>query len=933
MTLPFEQELRLQPPRRSGRGVRFLILAVVLVLLVVPAIATRLADWLWYRDIGFERVFLTKIAAQWALGLAAGLGGFLVLYGNARVALRGMARRNLHIRDASEWAHAGPKVLIERLASWFVVPVTLLLSVMLAFGSADNWRDLAQFFYRTPFGVSDPVFGRDVAYYVFTIPMVEHVLAFATAVLWVSLLLIALPIYVARGDVGATGGQRGQALRFYVTPKAQLHLAILGALVLVASAIRMLLVEVPSLLLARHPVLFGATYTDLHVRLPMYRVLAVLLVAAAGGLLWYARKGQVVRGALIAIATAFVGGFVFVGIIPSLFQRLVVQPNELAQETTQIQHHITATRLAWGIDKVERRELSSTRPLTMKDVDANQVTIRNVRLWDREPLLQTYGQIQSIRTYYDFAAVDDDRYHIDGEERQVLLAPRELNTAALPTRTFINEHLTYTHGMGVALGPSNQVTPEGLPVLWIKDLPPVSSVPIRITRPQIYFGEISNDFVMAPSRQKEFDYPSGQGDAAVYSSYDGGAGVSLNSFGRRLLFAFTFGSLNIMLSNDLTEKTRILFHRDVLERAQLALPFLTFDPDPYLVITNDGRLEWIIDAYTETSRYPYAQPLSNGTNYLRNSVKVVIDAYTGATRAFLADPQDPMIRTLGKIYPGLLRPLSEMPADIRAHVRYPQTLFAAQSGLYGTFHMTDPETFYHREDQWQIPSVQRGATANAEAFMRHIVMRLPGERTPEYVLMRPFTPRQKDNLAAWMVARNDGENYGKLVVYRFPRQSLVFGPSQIVNRINQDTEVARQISLWDQRGSEVIRGELLVIPIEESLIYVQPLYLRAQGGRIPELKRVVVAHESRVAMEETLEAGLVRLFGGTVASTPMATRTEPTRTEPAISANETSAQLARDAAGAYEKARAAQRNEDWATYGAEMRRLGEILRRLAGKPQ
>jgi uncharacterized membrane protein (UPF0182 family) len=507
----------------------------------------------------------------------------------------------------------------------------------------------------------------------------------------------------------------------------------------------------------------------------------------------------------------------------------------------------------------------------------------------------------------------------------VLLAPRELNTASLPTRTFINEHLTYTHGMGVTLGPSNQVTPEGLPVLWIKDLPPVSSVPIKITRPEIYFGEISNEFVLAPSRQKEFDFPSGQGDAAVYSSYDGGSGVSLNSFGRRLLFAFTFGSINIMLSNDLTEKTRILFHRDVLERAQLALPFLTFDPDPYLVITNDGRLEWIIDAYTVTDRYPYAQPLANGTNYMRNSVKVLIDAYTGSTRAYLAAPEDPMIRTLGRIYPGLLRPMSEMPSDLRAHVRYPPVVFAAQSALYGTFHMTDPETFYHREDQWQIPvAPQRGANA-AEAFVRHIVMRLPGERVPEYVLMRPFTPRQKDNLAAWMVARNDGDNYGKLVVYRFPRQSLVFGPSQIVNRINQDTEVARQISLWDQRGSEVIRGELLVIPIEESLIYVQPLYLRAQGGRIPELKRVVVAHESRVAMEETLEAGLMRLFGGVQAApnTP--------RPEAPIAADETAAQLARDASDAYEKARAAQRNEDWATYGAEMKRLGDILRRLSGR--
>ncbi|HEU4995625.1 MAG TPA: UPF0182 family protein [Gemmatimonadaceae bacterium] len=923
MTLPFDRGV-LPTPARSGRWlVRTVIVVAILVLLIAPAIATRVADWLWYSDVGFERVFLTKIVAQWVLGLAAGVGGFVILYSNARLALRGAPTKNLHIRDANEWAKSGPQVLVERLVSWLALPVTLLLSLILAGGSGGNWRELAQFFYRTPFGVADPVFGRDVAYYVFTIPMVENLLTFFTATLWMSLLVLALPIYVARGDIGAAGGQRGQPLRFFVTPRVQMHVAVLGALLLIVSAIRIVLVDLPSLLIARHPVLFGATYTDLRVRLPMFRLLAVLLVGLAFVLLWYARRGRVVRGAVIAVAGVFATSFLFLGIVPALFQRLFVQANELGRETPQIAHHLEATRRAWALDNVDRRELPAGRQVTLKDVEANQATIRNVRLWDRDPLLQTYRQIQSIRTYYDFASVDDDRYIINGEERQVLLAPRELNTAALPTKTFINEHLTYTHGMGLTLGPSNQVTPEGLPVLWIKDLPPVSTIPVRVTRPQIYFGEVSNDFVLAPSRQKEFDYPSGQGEAAEYSSYDGGGGVPIGSFARRLLFAFRFGSLNILLSDDLTDKTRILFHRDVLERAQLALPFLTFDPDPYLVVTNDGRLEWILDAYTVTDRYPYAQPLANGTNYMRNSVKVVIDAYTGSTRAFLAEPRDPMIRTLERIYPGLLHPMSEMPADIRAHVRYPATLFAAQSGMYGTFHMTDPKTFYGREDQWQVPAVDR--STSQEGFLRHIVMRLPGETRPEYVLMRPFTPRQKDNLAAWMVARNDGDNYGKLVVYRFPRQSLVFGPRQIVNRMNQDTEVSRQITLWDQRGSEVIRGELLVIPIEESLIYVQPLYLRAQGGSIPELKRVIVAHESRVAMEETLEAGLARLFGG-VAPAPVLAGQETPR--PAVAANETAAQLARDAQDAYEKARAAQRADDWATYGAEMRRLGDILRRL-----
>jgi uncharacterized membrane protein (UPF0182 family) len=940
-TLPFDREVRLPLSRRRRRGLRIIVIAVGLFLLLAPPIATRIADWMWYNDVGFERVFLTKIIAQWILGLAAGVGGFLILYTNARIAMRGLPTRNLHIRDASEWAKSGPQTLLERLSTWLVLPATLVLGLILALASAGNWRELAQFVYRTPFGVADPIFGRDVSYYVFTIPMVENVLTFASATLWLSLVVIALPIYLARTDIGVVVGQRGQQWRFYITPRAQMHLAVLGASILVVQALRVFLVDVPSLLLAQRNVLFGATYTDLHVRLPSLRVLAVLLLAAAGALIWYARRGQLARGAIVVVIAVIAGTIGIGDAFPGLYQRLVVQPNELARETPQIRHHLTATRQAWGINGVERRELTTERPLTLRDIDANQVTIRNVRLWDREPLLQTYGQIQSIRTYYDFVSVDDDRYNVNGELRQVLLAPRELNTSALPTRTFINEHLTYTHGMGVTLGPSNQVTPEGLPVLWIKDLPPVSTVPIRVTRPQIYFGELSNDFVLAPSRQREFDYPSGQGDAAVYSTYTAGTGVPIGSFLRRLLFAFRFGSLNIILSSDLTPSTRILFHRDVLERAQLALPFLAFDPDPYLVIANDGHLEWILDAYTTTDRYPYAQPLSNGVNYMRNSVKVVIDAYDGTLRAYRADQRDPITRTLDRMYPGLLHPLDSMPADLRAHVRYPEDLFRLQTALYATYHMADPETFYHREDQWQVPGAPDvGGPAGGErraageAFMRHMVMRLPGERDLEFILMRPFTPRQKDNLAAWMVARNDGEHYGKLAVYRFPRQRLVFGPNQIVNRINQDTEVSRQITLWDQRGSEVLRGELLVLPIEGSLIYVQPLYLRAQGGQIPELKRVIAAHEGRVSMAETLDAALAGLVGGgerpaasPLAASDSAAAATSTAAATAGTASATPA-LVQRALEHYNRARAAQRSDDWATYGEEMRKLGEVLRQL-----
>jgi uncharacterized protein len=910
---------------RARIGPLIAVAAVVVLLVILPTAATRYTDWLWFRELGFERVFLLKVAAQWVLGLTAGIGGFLVLAGNARVALRALDDEPVTVVERSR---AGPRAqasLRAQLAAGLSLPVSAVLALLIALLAAADWRTVVQFVNRAPFAVADPVFGRDIAYYVFTVPLLATALGFATLVLTLAGVAIVVPIYLARGEIGL------RAWRLRVEPLAAVHLGVLTAVLLVVTALRILLVSVPDVLQASHGPLQGASYTDLRITVPLLRVTALLALASAGIVLWHASRHRFGRGTATSLA-AYIGlAMLLLGVVPALHQRLVVQPNELAREAPQIAHHIAATRRAWGIDSVERRELGVEQRLTGEDIVANQATIANVRLWDREPLLQTFGQIQSIRTYYDFAAVDDDRYRIGGELRQVMLSAREMNTAALPTRTFINEHLTYTHGMGLTLGPSNQVTPEGLPVLWVKDLPPAASVPLRVTRPQIYFGERANDFVLAPTRQREFDFPAGEGDAAVYSRYEGRTGVLAGSFGRRLLFALRFRSLNVLLSRDLLPETRVLFHRNVRERAELALPFVRFDHDPYLVVTDSGHLVWVLDAYTTTDRYPYAQRLDDGTSYMRNSIKVTIDAYDGALRAYLSDPGDPMVRMLARIYPGLLRPLAEMPADLRAHLRYPEDLFRVQTALYGTFHMNDPETFYHREDQWQVPA-SRGD--GGEGFMRHIVMRLPGEREPEFILMRPFTPRQKDNLAAWMVARNDGPHYGKLVAYRFPRQSLVFGPTQIVNRINQDTEVARQVSLWDQRGSEVIRGELLVIPIEGSLIYVQPLYLRAQGGRIPELKRVIVAHESRVAMEETLEAGLRRLFGERVASdTRIAPPTalpadaaapapEATVVSPALEA------LLRQAREHYDRARAAQRADDWATYGVEMRRLGEVLQRL-----
>jgi len=943
------------PPRgpRSARSFRsprlfaILTLAFILLFVLTPALTSRLADWLWFREIGFERVFLTKIATQWIIGPIGGLVAFAVLYGNARFALRGLvdgeARVLGPITDLSDIAAAAGAHAV-RAVRMLALPWAALLSFFVALTVAAQWRTVLQAVYRTPFGQVDPIFGRDIGYYVFVLPAIELAVGFALSLVLLSLILIALPIHFARAEIARSGEH------LVIPSHAQVHFAGLAGLLLLVVAVRTHFVSLPGVLFGEHLPLSGADYVDLHLRIPTLHVLSVAAIVGAALIAWSGVRGRLVYVALRVVA-AYAILVVLAIVVPSLFQRLVVQANELSREKPQIAHHIEATRNAWGIAGVQQKELGAATELTPAAIAANRTTVDNVRLWDREPLLQTFGQIQSIRTYYDFVSVDDDRYQIGGQLRQVMLSARELDTDALPTKGFINEHLTYTHGMGLTLGPSNEVTPEGLPVLFVKDLPPVSSIDLRITRPQIYYGEQSNDFVLAPSAQQEFDYPAGEGDAAVYSRYDGRGGVPVSSFAHRLLFALNFGSFNILLSRDLTDRTRILYNRSIRERAERALPFLTFDRDPYMVIAKDGRLKWLADGYTTTDRYPYSQPLPNGIDYMRNAVKVVIDAYDGDVAAYVSAPDDPIIRTLSRIYPGLLRPLATMPSDLRAHLRYPEDLFRVQTALYATYHMSNPETFYHREDQWQVPGApavsQQSATERAsqqgrvagEAFLRHMVMRLPDERTAEFILMRPFTPRQKDNLAAWMVARNDGTHYGQLEVYRFPRQSLVFGPNQIANRINQDTEVSRQISLWDQRGSEVLRGELLVLPIERSLLYVQPLYLRAEGGRIPELKRVVVAQEGRVAMAETLDAALRALFGESVGGAP----TQPLAGEapapasaavpgpPGAATGATIADLAREANAHYERARAAQRSDDWTTYGAEMKQLGDVLRQLEAR--
>ena len=897
-----------------GKLVLRIVLVVFLALWLFPVAVSMITDFWFFREIGYQVVFTRELTTRIALFLIVGTPTAGLLYLNLRMAQRGLAPVHFTMRaqDGSA-ALVNVTAIVRRLT----LPLSIVIALIVGLAAGASWDMYQQFTHPTPFGVTDPVWGRDVGYYVFTLPGIDAVVGLLRG-LAITLVVMLVPIYVLRGDIIPSPPR---TLR--IEPSAARHLAILLSAVFLLTAVRLWFVDIPDLLYSTTGPLVGASYTDLHATLPMLQFSAVVAVLAAVGVFVGSTRGQLGRYTLGAVGGYLLVAVIGRGLFPTVMQKLIVAPTELTRETPYLRNHIAATRAAWGLDSVEIKDLGEAGQLTAADLRANAPTIDNIRLWDRDPLLQTFGQLQEIRTYYDFQSVDDDRYWIDGKYRQVLLSPRELNSRALPTQTFINNHLTFTHGMGATVAPVNQVTSEGLPVLFIKDLPPAATTSLKITRPQIYYGEGAYDYAFVKTRQREFDHPAGEEN--VYASYTGSGGVPVANIVRRLLLAVKFGSSNVFFSGDITDDSRVLYYRNIAERAGRALPFLRFDHDPYLVIAADGTQKWLMDAYTSTDLYPYAKGLADGTTYMRNSVKLVIDAYDGSLKAYVSDSHDPLIRTWSRIFPGIFAPIDSMPAALRAHIRVPDELYRAQTALYATYHMDSPVDFYSREDQWQIPAVdeQRGSVP----FMRHIIMRLPDEKVAEYIYMVPFTLKGKDNLASWMIARNDGAEYGKLRVYRLSRQSLVYGPTQIESRINQDTEISRQISLWDQRGSKVVRGDLLVIPIEQSLLYVQPLYLQADKGRIPELKRVVVAYGNQVVMDETLDGALATMFGGAKGQ-----RVAPT--EPSTSgAVAPTAQLSGDVAEArrhYQAALDAQRNGDWAKYGDEIKSLGQVLERIGG---
>ncbi|MEM8544940.1 MAG: UPF0182 family protein [Cyanobacteria bacterium P01_H01_bin.119] len=804
-----------------------------------------------------------------------------------------------------------------------VLSAIAAIALSLCFGLviSDQWPRVLPLLRPTAFGQSDPLFQNDIGLYIFALPVAELLEFWLSGLLFFSLVTVTLT-YLLSGKSLSQG-------RFYGFSQAQQrHLyGLAGALLLVTSLSH--LIARYELLFSQQSIIYGAAYTDVNLDLPAHTGLSLIALVLGLALLWRTvfwavgarslwdwvmevmrrqydhfppvpQRPPTLRLLVWGLSLYLLLAMLGILVAPRIAQRLVVQPNELAREAPFIERSIAFTRAAFNLNSVEDETFIPEGNLTAEALDNNARTIRNIRLWDTRPLLQSNRQLQQIRSYYEFADANVDRYYLltDGdpssdpqwELQQVLISARELNYEQVPeqAKTWVNEHLIYTHGYGFTMSPVNTTAPGGLPNYFIRDIAHnTSSEAVRksipVGQPRIYFGELTNTYIMTNTRASELDYPSGNDN--VYTTYDGSAGIGVGSLPQRLLFARHMRDWQMLFSADFTADTRLLFRRNIQERVQAIAPFLRFDTDPYLVIADaeapalenyppeqaanrdrfpDDRnyLYWMLDAYTTSNRYPYSDPGDNDFNYIRNSVKVIIDAYNGSVSFYIADPSDPLIQTWAKLLPGMFQPLEAMPPALRQHIRYPRDLFQVQSDQLMTFHMNDPQVFYNREDLWRAPN-EIYANEAREVEPYYLIMRLPLEGAEEFVQLRPFTPAERNNLIAWMAARSDGDRYGSILLYRFPKQELVFGPEQVEARINQDPEISQRISLWNTEGSRAIQGNLLVIPIERSLLYVEPLYLEAEQNSLPTLVRVIVAFQNRIAMAGTLEKALEAIFGGT----------------------------------------------------------------------
>jgi uncharacterized protein len=867
-----------------------LLLVLAFVCVLVFGSQTGLAyyvDALWFGSLGYGEVFWKMIGLEWAVFAAFAALTFLILYGTI-LALKRTHRDDLPVGQTIFVGGQPLRLPVEPILRFAAIGVSLLIALGTGGFMMAQWPTFALYWCapNANGAHADPVLGKPVSFYLLKLPAWQLLSGWVTMLALIACAVAAFFFLVANSTRAIEGFRRGyNALSWR-------GLSISIAFLLLVLALQVYVGRFARLF-QDHTIFGGATYTDVHIMLPGLLVLCAALVLGAGIATVNAASLQRGRWLVAAIVPA-VACYLVLQIVGWYVGNFIVKPNQLVREKPYIAHNIKMTRLAYGLDRVTPHEFPAETSVEAADPAHNQPTLQNIRLWDWRALQDTLRQIQEIRTYYDFPDIDIDRYEIDGRLREVMLAARELNVEKLPesSRNWINEKLIYTHGYGITMNTVNGFTPEGLPTLLLSNMPVESAVPgLNVTRPEIYFGQLTNTDVYVKTRQQEFNYPQGQTNS--FTSYQGSGGIVLGGFFRRLFIALARGDLaKLPFSDDVNEQSRLLMRRTLLARASALAPFLTFDPDPYIVVARDGRLYWIMDAFTTSDSYPYSSHYfldGNAINYMRNSIKVVIDAFNGTTNFYVFDSEDPIISAYRRVFPGLFKDASAMPPDLRKHVRYPELLLNVQAEAYGLYHMTDPEVFYNREDLWTVASEVglNGAGEQTTQTMQpnYVLMKLPGEPDEEFVEILPFTPANRNNLIGWIAGRSDGAHYGDSVVYDFPKTKLVDGPLQVEARIDQNAQLSGQLTLWSQQGSHVRRGNMLVIPIGRTLLYAEPIYLQAERSPMPELRLVVLAVQDRLAYGPTFESAMAALFGGAASSTSATAESE----EPAQNASASAA--------------------------------------------
>lgn len=949
---------------------KHLIIAGIILAVIIAffALANFFTDWLWFAELGYVSVFfkelLTKITYGVPVFLLIAIGSYIYL----------MSMKKNYYAKIGGYENLVPEKKVNNTARLIALIFGIIAAVMVA---GQLWFQILQFTNSTDFGITDPIFGKDVSFYIFKLDFIAQVnnilitliigFALANLIYYRALFSMRKPQFFKEmeatyeepaqeeprqqqgnnpfggglfGQMFGAGGQ-GQSQqgplfgggrprpskmnkqtmsRLLVVANRQFK--VLGVLFFLMVVLHYYLKQFTLLYTSSSGVVYGAGYTDINITLWVYRLLMILAVVAAVMFVIGLNKKRLKT--VLAVPVIMIGVGILGSVASMLVQDLVVAPDELSKESPYLASNIQFTRNAYDLQDIEIREFAASNDLTSADIQNNMDTISNIRINDYEPALKFYNQTQSIRLYYHFTDVDIDRYMINGEYTQTFLSAREIDETAT-TDQWLTNHLKYTHGYGITLSRVDKVTATGQPDMLIDSIPPVSDVEeIDITRPEIYFGEGTNNYIIINTDEDEFDYPSGENN--VYTKYEGDAGINLN-FINRLLFSIREGSLKMLVSSNIDSDSRIIINRDIMTRVKTIAPFLIYDGDPYIV-TVDGALYWIIDAYTTSSYYPYSEPFNTGSsvNYIRNSVKVVVDAYNGNTDFYVVDESDPIAMTLQKIYPKLFKSLDDMNEGIQAHLRYPNTMFSIQSAVYAKYHMTDVNVFYQNEDGWAIANEIYG-TEESQMEPTYYILKIPGEEKAEFISAIPYTPSGKDNMTALLMARSDGENYGELLLFQMPKDRIIYGPRQIEARINQHTEIAQDFTLWSSAGATYSRGNMFIVPIENSLIYVEPIYLESANSSLPEVKRIILYYNERIAYEATLAEALDSMFGPGASSGYMGSEfTEPGGEDGNDSLS--FSELAERANQAFNDALQAQKDGDWAAYGRYLDELADYLSQM-----